>query len=41
MKVIDFTTAVTERERAARFASALRAFKAIFQRWAADRKLRG
>jgi hypothetical protein len=41
MRTIDFTTAVTARERAARFASARRAFKAIFQRWAADRKLRG
>jgi hypothetical protein len=41
MKVIDFSTAVTEREKASRFASARRAFKAIFQRWEADRKPRG
>ncbi len=34
MKVIDFTTAVTARERAARFASAQLAFKKMFKRWA-------
>lgn len=34
MKVIDFTTAVTARQRAARFGIAKRAFKAMSKRWA-------
>jgi hypothetical protein len=38
MKVIDFTTAVTARERAARFKSVRLAFKKMFKRWADDRK---
>ena len=38
MKVIDFTTAVTARERAARFASARLAFKKVFKRWADEQQ---
>jgi hypothetical protein len=38
MKVIDFTTAVTSKERAARFASVRLAFKKMFKRWADDRQ---
>jgi hypothetical protein len=38
MKVIDFTTAVTAKERAARFASARRVFRKMFKRWADEQQ---
>jgi hypothetical protein len=38
MRVIDFTTAVTARDRAARFASVRLALRKMFKRWANDRR---